>query len=345
MAPRLSMAWPEVGGNAGKYVMECLGLCELAEGRFIREFEQKVAYFCGAQYAVATCNGTMADAVMLRALADRYPSDKNEVILPALTFAAQANAVLIAQLNPVFVDVDDAGLLNKDAAAAAVAESTLCVFPAHLLGVRCCSPLVGPIVEDACQATGIFQYGLAAAYSFYATHSITTGEGGAIVTDDAAFADECRRIANHGRLSDAPLDKFRFSVMGIAAKMSNITAAIGLAAMEIAGETLDRRKDIMDMYNSVFKAAWHAESPHAYPVSLPSLGARNASVLALEKAGIESRPMFGCLPHHDAAFSQWSDETRFLTAVDISEETLLLPIHSGVTRKDALKMKEIIDSC
>jgi len=223
----ISLATSTVTKQVRDNVNAALDENRLGGGRFVTEFEDKVKSYMGAKHAIATCNGSMADIVALRVLAELNP-DKEEVIVPALTFIAQTNAILINGLTPVFVDIKDD--FQIDESKIKLGENTLAVFPTHLLGKsQNILHLSGvPIVEDSCEAFGVWNGGDMATFSFFPSHTITTGEGGMIITNNDRYAELARKIINHGRRSDNILDKFHFDHLGFNGKMSNIIAAIGV---------------------------------------------------------------------------------------------------------------------
>ncbi|MBX3010284.1 MAG: DegT/DnrJ/EryC1/StrS family aminotransferase, partial [Caldilineaceae bacterium] len=181
-----------------------------SNGKYLREFEERFAAFCGAAYGVSTNNGTTALHLVLHALGIG-PGD--EVIVPALTFVASANAVRYTGATPIFADVDPVTwTLDPAAVAALITPRTKAIMPVHLYGHPAPMPALQALadqhglllVEDAAEAhgaqvgdkrTGVL--GQAAAFSFFANKVITTGEGGMVTTNDATLAARCRMLRDH----------------------------------------------------------------------------------------------------------------------------------------------------
>jgi len=187
----------------------------LASGVFLlgpetAAFEAEFAAFCGRRHAVAVASGTEALRLALVAM---EVGAGHEVIIPAMTAVPTAAAVRAAGAVPVFADVSEAtATLDPDAAARAVTDRTRAVIPVHLYGRPSVIPDLGmPVLEDAAQAHGALDPGapsVAVAYSFYPTKNLGgIGDGGAVVTDDAALAEIVRALRNHARGDDYEHDR------------------------------------------------------------------------------------------------------------------------------------------
>lgn len=314
----ISLATTIINDKVRANIKACLDEDRIGQGRFIEEFEQKVADYVGVEYAIAVCNGTMANAVALRALAEIYPG--NEVIVPALTFVAQINSVIMSGLKPVFIDIgDDLQMTQPE-----VNENTLCIMSANLMGKKC--DIEGDIVlEDSCEAFGL-KPKLIGTYSFYPAHTITTGEGGMIVTDDDKLAKLCKRIRNHGRKGDDILNKFEFDIFGFNAKMTNLSAAIGCAVIGEADNIIQKRKENVLLMNELVGQDFYAESPHGYPVFYKNKEERDKKLIALEGNQIEARKLFGC------------SIEGFPKAKDMGDRGLFVPIHQNLSEEDIKKI-------
>ena len=185
----------------------------IGQGPLISQFEEELASWFGVRQAILVANGTMADTVALAVIqgGDR----QGEVILPALTFVAQANAVYYNHLTPRFVDVTDDYQIDLGQVEANISRQTVAIMPTHLLGrpanmdgiLELANKHGLPVVEDACEALGsryqdrlVGTLGSMGCFSFFVSHVITTGEGGVIITDDLELAETARSLRNHGRL-------------------------------------------------------------------------------------------------------------------------------------------------
>jgi len=183
----------------------------LTQGPTIDEFETAFAAKIGRRYAVAFANGTAALHGACFAAGLR-PGD--EAIVPAMTFAATANAAAYLQAKPVFADVDPAtGLLVPEKLTEPASERTRAILPVHYAGfpvamapiMELAEKIGAVVIEDAChaliatdQGRNAGTYGHLACFSFHPVKPITTGEGGMVVTDDAVYAERLRMFRTHG---------------------------------------------------------------------------------------------------------------------------------------------------
>ena len=177
----------------------------ISSGKLVREFEEKFASLFGVREAVAVSSGTDADALALAVLYDYGAQRGDEIIVPALSFVATGNAVLHAGFIPVFADIERETLnINPNLIEQAITERTRAIMPVHLMGKPADMDGITDIakrhnlyvIEDAAEAYGamykgrkIGTIGDIGAFSLYVAHIITTGEGGAVVTNDKELAD------------------------------------------------------------------------------------------------------------------------------------------------------------
>ncbi|HEC66363.1 MAG TPA: aminotransferase class I/II-fold pyridoxal phosphate-dependent enzyme [bacterium] len=328
----ISLATSLVNDKVRKNVNACLDENRIGGGRFIKEFEDKVAKYMGVKHAIAVCNGSMADIVALATLKAQYPN-KKEVIVPALTFIAQTNAVLINGLKPVFVDITEDFQMGEFKTN----KNTLAVFPVHLLGKRCEIKSDVPIIEDACEAFGVWNKRDMATFSFFPSHTITTGEGGMIITNDDIHAEIARQLMNHGRKSDKILEKFHFDYLGFNGKMSNVLASIGCAVVEEADSVIKKRKENVELYNKLLKKDWYAESPHCYPYLYKTSQERDESLIRLSENGIEARKLFSCVPK-----TEYNFKGSYSIAEKIGKVGLFVPVHQDLSDDDIKKVVSLL---
>lgn len=313
---------------------------------YIEAFEREICRFTNSEFAIVTCSGTMADAVAIGALKQKY--NPRRVIVPALTFVAQPNSVLYNNLDVEFVDVDEHFLFNWEQALTRYDNRTSLYFPSDCLG-RISDSLRSrdQIVEDACESFGSEIYGQKAGnfgelgtFSFFISHTITTGEGGAIITNDEWLAGICRSLRSHGRASDQdPMYKFSFPHVGFNAKMSAPQAAIGCGVMQHAQEYIVRRHENYVLMNLALGGFEERNTeylvPHAFPVEFVNEMSRNDAMRNLLNLGIECRKFFSCIPTMEGAY-------RFLrqplgsypVAEHIAHSYLYVPCHQNMTIDD-----------
>ena len=271
---------PVFEGNEKKYLAECIDSGFVSSvGPFVTAFEESVRDFVGAQHAVAVVNGTAALHLALLSVGVR-PGD--EVLVPAMSFVATANAVSHAGAITHFVDVDevtwgidpvalrshlagvgqmkDGRLHNKETGRPITA-----VVPMHALGHPVAiAPLLSVaeefglvVVEDAAESLGSWVgdrhtglFGRLGVFSFNGNKTLTTGGGGVIVTDDEALAKKLKHLSTTARVPHAY--EFDHDAVGYNYRMPNINAALGLAQMEQLAGLIRAQRDLFELYAEAF---------------------------------------------------------------------------------------------
>lgn len=279
---------PSLGLAEREAVIEVLDSGWLTTGSRTLEFERAFAAFVGSTEAVAVNSATAALHLAFEAIGI---GEGDEVIVPTYTFAASAETVLYQRAHPILVDVDPV-TANADpsAVAAALSPRACAIEVVHFAGLPADMPAIlrvagsMPVVEDTAHAFpspiaalgGRFAgtIGRAGAFSFYATKTITTGEGGMLVTNDAALADRARTMRLHGigrdawkRYAAAGSWYYEISAAGYKDNLTDLAAAIGLAQLERALELRAARAAIAARYLAGF-----AEAARAGSLVLPFAG-------------------------------------------------------------------------
>ncbi|HWF51138.1 MAG TPA: DegT/DnrJ/EryC1/StrS family aminotransferase [Solirubrobacteraceae bacterium] len=221
-------------------------------GAEVQAFESEYAEYCGTTRAVGISSGTEALALALRAL-EVGPGD--EVIVPANSFIATAEAVSIVGATPRFVDIDrETAVITADAVESAIGPQTRCVIPVHLYGRTVdLDPIVSlardhglSVLEDACQAHGALldgrragSMGDAGCFSFYPAKNLGAwGDGGALVTNDDAIADRVMLLRSHGEVT-----RYHHEVVGTTARLDALQAAIlRIKLRRLEGVNAERRR-------------------------------------------------------------------------------------------------------
>ncbi len=230
---------PAIGEEEITRVVEVLKSKWLAHGPVVEEFERKFAEYIGVKHALAVTNGTVALQLILEAL-DIGPGD--EVIVPDFTFIATANTVLMRGAKPVFADIElESYTIDPDDVIEKISPKTRAIIAVHLYGHPADMKTLREIasdyklylIEDAAQAHGAEIEGLkvgslgdAAAFSFYATKNMTTGEGGIITTNIEQIAEKIGLLRNHGQER-----KYYHITLGGNYRLTSIQAAIGIAQL------------------------------------------------------------------------------------------------------------------
>ena len=252
------LAHPALGEPELDRVRQVFSTGFLTMGPEVERFESALAAACDTAHAVAVSSGTAA--LHLAVLATGIgPGD--DVIVPAYTFPATANAVRLAGARPVFCDVDPlTGVAGRDEIAAVATPATSAVMVVHLFGYPVeMAPIVGlageqgwRVIEDAAGALGSIDagrpaggIGLAGCLSFHPRKLVTTGEGGAVVTGDGDVAARCRRLRHHGIEGGAVQEP------GFNYRLSDIQAAIGVPQLERLEDIVARRASLADAYDDL----------------------------------------------------------------------------------------------
>ncbi|MGH7721281.1 MAG: DegT/DnrJ/EryC1/StrS family aminotransferase [Candidatus Dormibacteria bacterium] len=247
-------------------VVDSLRSGTLTGGDGVAAFERALAERCGAGQAVAVSNGSAALDLAVLALGIG-PGD--EVIIPPLTFVSTASAVLRAGATPVFADVGDDRCLDPQAAAEAVTPRTRAVIavdyaglPADVDALRAALPRPLAVIADAAHSLGASLRGRAVGaladittFSFHPVKQVTTGEGGAVLTEDAGIADRVRRLRNHGMTSAAEQRtgrQWRYDVTALGSnhRLSAFQAALGSAQLARLDGVLAQRSELGDRYDA-----------------------------------------------------------------------------------------------
>jgi perosamine synthetase len=341
---------PWLPESARSYVLDCMDSGWISSlGKYVPRFEAELARFCEAGHAVATANGTVA---LHLALATLGIGPGDEVLVPDLTFVATANAVLYTGATPVLVDVERRTWgLDPDDARRKLTPRTRAILPVHLYGLPAnLEPLLAlaaehgiDVVEDAAEAHGaryqgrrVGAIGRIGAFSFYGNKIFTTGEGGALVTNDAALAARAAFLRDHAM---DPERRYFHSEVGFNYRMTNIQAAIGCSQLEHAAEILARRRAIAAAYDAglagIRGLALAPRAPGSegvcwmYSVLIePAFGlSRDAVSAGLRARGIDSRPFF--VPLHE--MPPYHGDAGFPVATELSRQGINLPSGTALT--------------
>ncbi len=257
MNRKISWWTPQMGGEEYENVKQVLDCNYLNEGEFTERFETQIASLLGVRHVVAVTSGT---AAIYLALAGLGAGAGDEVIVPDMTFIATANAVMMTGARPVLVDVDPLTLnLDPEAVSRAITSRTKAVVPVHVSGraanMRSILEIAQRyglvVVEDAAEAfvskldgRYLGTFGRAGCLSFSPNKTITTGQGGVILTDDDALCGRLRELKDQGRpVRGTGGDDVHHSV-GYNFKFTNLQAAVGLAQLGHLQPRLRRMREI-----------------------------------------------------------------------------------------------------
>jgi len=353
--PFLSVAEPVLDGREREYVLACLDSTWISSnGEFIERFERAFAEHCGVEHAISCSNGTVA---LHLALVGLGLGQGDEVICPTLTYVASTNCVIYCGATPVFVDSEPTTWnMDPEAVARKVTERTRAIIAVHLYG----HPVdIDPLreiaaahdlwlIEDAAEALDakyrgrtVGSLGDVATFSFYGNKVLTTGEGGMVVTNDAALARRMRQLRGQGQDFER---RYWFPIVGFNYRMTNVAAAIGLGQLERVEWHVARRRENAAGYRTRLgqdarlefspESAWAESSFWMSSVLIRHAGRkqRDEIMARLAHRGVETRPFFYPMhilpPYRDAA------QGVFPVADDLSARGMNLPSGAALTDSD-----------
>lgn len=312
----------------------------------VSAFESRFAEYCGVSHVVGVGNGT--DAIEL-ALRGAGVGAGDEVIIPANTFVATAEAVVRAGATPVFADCGEDYLLDPASAASRRTERTAAVIPVHLYGqtadVDAIREAVGAdilLIEDAAQAQGAVyrgrragSLGEAAATSFYPGKNLGAyGDAGAVITSSDTIAERVRRLRNHGGVH-----KYEHLEIGTNSRLDALQAVVLSAKLEHLDEWNAERRAIAARYGELLSGVSETTTPlvndgneHVYHQYVIQVDERDRVVAELNAAGIGAGVHYPAPVHLLAAFAAYDSDRATLTVAERTGERLLsLPIYPGLT--------------
>jgi len=337
----------------------------LSYGPATRHYEERFANMHGCSYGVASNSGTSSLVVALQALKELHGwADGDEVLLPAITFVASANAIVHNRLTPVLVDVDPVTYnINPWLIDDAITRRTRCIMPVHLFGQPANMSVISRIarkhnlriIEDSCETMlatwngrPAGTWGDVACFSTYTAHLLVTGVGGMATTNDNRLAQLMRSLVNHGiDLTELPngeqydpsflARKFRFTRIGHSFRVTEIEAAIGLAQLKDLPAMIEKRRQnaqhlisrLQPIKHRVMLPHTHQAATHSwmvFPVVLNE-GSKWPVMEYLQKHGIECREMMPLTNQPCYGFN----EKAYPVAAHVNKCGLYLPVHQDLT--------------
>ncbi len=339
-------------------------------GKFLEEFEERWAKYCGRKFGIAVCNGSVALQIAVEAL-ELNPGD--EIILPSFTIISCASAIVHSDATPVLVDSDPrTWCMDVEQVRDRITKRTKAIMPVHIYGHPVnMDPLLElaekhqlAIIEDAAEAHGAEFYsskndrwircgnfGEMSCFSFYANKLITTGEGGMIVTDRTDLAERLKSLRN---LFFQPARRFYHEDLGYNFRLTNLQAAVGVSQIDRMDQIIKKKRAIASYYTERFKdisalqvpaeEKWAHSVYWMYGVVLADSISMNAEEFgsALRKKGIETRPFF--LGMHEQPVFQSRGlflGERYPVAERLARRGLYLPSGLAITED---QMKQVADS-
>lgn len=380
-----------IGDEEKKAILDVLDSGRITEGANVREFEKAFAKYTNSKYSVLVNSGTSGLIAGLKALDYNYSllaNKRNKVITSPLTYVADANAIVLAGFEPVFVDVDpDTYIITPENIQELLdssdnPESYSIILPVHLMGNPCDMDKLQNIAdeydlkifEDSAQAHGSLYKGRKTGsladlsiFSFYVAHNIQVGEMGAVNTDDRELYRLLIKIKANGRACDCPVclrsegkcpslstsdsyskdPRFSHEMIGYNFKVMEFQAALGLVQLRKADNIMQSRLDNVKYLNE--KLSSYSEiiqlpvfgsdiSYLAYTIVIkkPEIISRNSFQKKLEESGIETRPLFGCIPTQQISYEYLKEkyDGKLINADYLGKNAFYIGCHQYLTKGD-----------
>ena len=341
---------PSLCGNEFKYVTDCLNSTRISsKGPYIDKFENDFSDFLKIKYSTTVSNGTVALHFALLCLGVK---EGDEVIVPTLTYIASVNAINYVGAKPIFVDADLLTWnINVDDIEAKITKKTKAIIIVHLYGACCdmdrinelCQKYGILLIEDVAEAFGskykdkyAGSFGDIATFSFFGNKTITTGEGGMVVTNSKVLYEKAKFLKSQ---SVSIEKEYWHDEIGYNFRMTNLTAAIGVAQLERANDIIFKKREIFELYknqlnglpikfqnedNKLFNTYWMIS------IVVDNEEIKDKIRNELRINGVETRPFFfpaNIMP----AF--YTNET-FPNALSLSKTGINLPSYPDLTKEE-----------
>jgi len=357
---KIPVSQPSLGPKELEYVSQAVRTGWVSYlGNYVTEFEEGFADFCGVKYGCSVSSGTAALHLALLALGIG-PGD--EVIVPALTFVATANVVTFTGARPVFVDVRAEDFnIDPEEIEKALTKNTRAIIAVHLYGNPCDMDRIMKIarshnlmvIEDCAEAHGaeyqgrrVGSFGKAGCFSFFGNKIMTTGEGGMVVTNNAALRDKINTLKDHGSRGR----RYHHPVIGYNYRLTNLQSALGVAQLKKIDLLLEERRKISDLYDSYLDGVEGITIPRQmdgcrrvcwlYSILIEKEFGLTRDQLAdkLAVKGIDSRPFF--VPMNK--LTPYRTPERFPVAESLSRRGISLPTFDSLGKNSIKRICRII---
>lgn len=358
MTNTVDMGGPLMGEEERAAVDRVLRSGRLAQGPEVEAFELELAAdLAGTRHAVAVASGTAALDLSVVALG---VGEGDEVVTTPFTFPATVNAALRAGATVRFADIGEDFLLDLEAAAEAVTDRTTLILAVHLYGLPCAidafAVLGLPVLEDAAQAhlatlddRRAGSLGVAGCFSFYASKNMTTGEGGAVTTDDDEVAERVRVLRNQGQRG-----RYEFAAIGWNLRLTEMSAAIGRVQLRHLPEWTSARRRVASMLSEALGdvdgvilpvvPAGREHAWHRFTIRFDQSIDRDAVAAKMEADGVEARVYYPqIVPDMEPYVGHPKIEVGPLERARVAARTVLsLPCHPGIGDGDVERMAQSI---
>lgn len=348
-------------------VVEALRADRITTGERVEQFEKKVASYCGAKYAIAVSSGT---AALHCAYYVTGIGKGDEVITTPITFFATVSAIAMCGGTPILADVrDDTINIDPNKIADKITKRTKAIAPVDFAGHPAELDKIRSIaqnnrlvlVEDACHALGAEYKGRKVGsisdmtvFSFHPVKSITTGEGGMVLTDNEEYYEKMRRFRDHNIVRGAKHWEYEINDVGYNYRLSDVACALGISQMDKLDSFIARRREIARMYNEAFADVEEIITPielplrksayHLYIIQLRKID-RDRFMESLMAKGIYAQAHY--IPIHFLSYMRKNKGYKqgdFPNAEKYYERCLSLPIFPRMTNNDVEYVVDTVKS-
>ncbi|MGE5382604.1 MAG: DegT/DnrJ/EryC1/StrS family aminotransferase [Omnitrophica WOR_2 bacterium] len=356
---RFPVYQPSLKGNERKYLNDCLDSNWLTwQGKYVREFEEKFADYIDVKYATSTCNATTGLHLALLALGI---AEGDEVIVPTLTYIASVNSIVYCGGTPIFAEsLPDTWQIDPADVRKKITPNTKAIMAVHIYGHPCDMDELKKIatenniviIEDAAESFGSMYKGKytgtigdIGVFSFFGNKTITSGEGGMVVSNNKTLIDRVMLYKGQGL---AKYREYWHEVIGFNYRMTNTAAAIGLAQLERADEIISKKIEIASWYIELLQdlpLTFHlpiGDVKHTYwmfTVLTHDISTRSKLRSYLSDNGIETRPVF----HPVHTMPMYNDNyQQCKVAEDLGWRGINLPSYPDLSRNDVFEICAVI---
>jgi UDP-2-acetamido-2-deoxy-ribo-hexuluronate aminotransferase len=324
-------------------------------GKKLKDFERNFSDYCGKKQCIGVSNGSTALYVLLKSLGI---AKDDEVVMPVNTFIATANAVILCDAKPVFVDIGEDHLINPELIQQKITSRTKAIIPVHLYGHACNMEKINEIasknnllvIEDCAQSHGTeyngkkVPVGRFGCFSFFPAKTLgTIGDGGAIVCDEEETAEKCRMLTNHGRTQ-----KYLHEVFGFNFRLDTLKAAVLDVKLKHLDDFIERKTKIAELYDKEFSLILKTpprkdnikDSHYLYVIETEK---RDKLAEKLKENNIETGIHYP-IPLHlqpSLAYLKYK-KGDFPVAERVAERILSLPMHPNLSQEIQMKIIGIV---
>ena len=348
---KIPIASPIIGDEEIEEVVKVLKSGFIAQGPKVAEFEEKFAKFVSAKYAIATSSGTAALHVALLACGI---GEGDEVITTPFSFAATGNSILFTGAKPVFVDIDPHTFnIDPEKIEEVITDKTKAIMPVQLYGQSAEMDKISQIakkhnlyvIEDAAQAHGsiykdekVGSMGDMACFSFYPTKNMTTSEGGMITTNDKELTEKAKMLRAHGESK-----RYEHSLLGYNFRMTDISAAIGIAQLEKLDKFNEQRIANAEYLTKKLEDIKGLTTPkvlddvkhvyHQYTIKIET-GNRDDWVEFLNENGIGTGIHYPIPIYKQELYIELGYDDELPETEKAADSVISLPVHPNLSEKD-----------